>query len=178
MMITVTITPTQMPTKIPPRQPIGESCGGHLYTIDGVTLFATQPITELEPTNSGDFVLRYGIRYLGKPHLSIVPGMVAVDYGEIITGVDAWHFLFHRSNLYPRADVIGYRNDGEDEMLPVKQLDMMQPVEVLIYPDETATKPIAKPVACISAKPDDLPEFAQQYMTHYTTLADWRSKNP
>ena len=66
-------------------------------------------------------IVRYGVRFLGKPHLSVVPGLVAIDYGEMLIGEEAWIFLTKRSNLYPRAEVFGYRNDGHDDMITVKK---------------------------------------------------------
>src|SRR5688572_30842193 len=118
---------------IPPRQPYSEAFSGVILKMEETTLLSSTPQSDAEVMHTGTFVLRYAIEYLGKPQWSIVPGLVALDYGDILTGEEAWQFLFHRSNLYPRADVIGYRNDGVDDMIPVKKLDLMQPVVVLVY---------------------------------------------
>jgi hypothetical protein len=97
----------------------------------------------------GTWIIRYGVRLLEKPRLSIIPGLLALDYGDMLTGEDAWDFLLKKSNLYPRADVVGYRNDGVDDMLPVKRLDLALPLEVLVYPNAQATTPVASLSALI-----------------------------
>jgi hypothetical protein len=124
----------------------------------------------------GAMVVRYGVRYLGKPHLSIVPGLIALDYGEMLTGEAAWEFLTRRSNLYPRAEVFGYRNDGRDEMITVKNLDLVLPVEVLVYENSSAVMPMARPLALIA---DDnerttLPPRLLEYLPCYPTVTAWQ----
>ena len=64
--------------------------------------------------------MRFGIPYLGKSHLSIVPDLLVLDYGEMLVGDIAWEFLMKSSHLFPRSDVLGYRNDGADEMAGVQ----------------------------------------------------------
>lgn len=124
---------------------------------------------------SGTMVIRYGARYLGKPHLAVVPGLIAIDYGDMLTGDEAWDFLIHRSNLYPRAEVFGYRNDGRDEMITVKLLDLAQPIAVLVYESASATIPIAAPSALIApeAQATDLPSRLLGYLPRYDTASAW-----
>ncbi|MCA9912505.1 MAG: hypothetical protein KC496_04135, partial [Anaerolineae bacterium] len=105
--------------KIPPRNPIHDPFTGALIRVDGTTLLAHTLPPGLEAIQRGDFVVRYGVQYLQKAQ-SIVPGLVAVDYGEMLTGENAWNFIFNRSNLYPRADIVGYTSKGEEDMVPVK----------------------------------------------------------
>src|SRR4051812_3774871 len=104
-------------TEIPARQPYGEVFTGAIMTVGTQTVMAPAPFPDVPVLHRGSFVLRYGVEYLGKPQYSIVPGLIALDYGEMLVGEEAWDFLFHRSNLYPRGDVLGYRNDGEDDMI-------------------------------------------------------------
>lgn len=156
------------------RIPIGDQFDGHILKLDDVTLLSAEPQPPAETLESGTFVVRYGIRYLGKPHLSVVPELVALDYGDMLSGEAAWEFLFRRSNLYPRADVIGYRNDGVDEMIVVKQLDLMQPVEVLVFGDEELIVPMASPAAYIGPA-EAAPARMLEYLPHYESLSDWRA---
>src|SRR5690606_14676817 len=136
---------------IPERQPISDSFRGHVLKVEGTPLLLREALQAGELLATGDLTVRYAVGYLGKPHLAIVPGLIALDYGEMLTGEEAWEFLLKRSNLYPRADVVGYRNDGEDDMIAVKFLDIDQPVQALVYADPQAVRPIARPVALVAA---------------------------
>jgi hypothetical protein len=157
----------------PERAPIGDSVTGVVIQANYQKVLALAPQEQTETILNGTFVIRYGIRYLEKPFLSIVPGLVALDYGDLLTGEDAWQFLTKRSNLHPRADVFGYRNDGQDEMIVVKRLDFAQPVDVLVYADETATKPSAQVTALIAASTSGIPQRILDYLPYYASVAEW-----
>ncbi len=162
---------------IPDRQPISDAFTGAVVqageryaltlTPGSATIFA-----------SGPLLIRYGVRYLGKPHLSIVPGLVVLDYGDMLTGDAAWDFLIHRSNRYPRAEVFGYRNDGRDEMMLVRALDFALTPEVLAYTDAQATTPVARPTALIAPNADAaaLPARLTEAIVRFDTLEDWLSQ--
>jgi hypothetical protein len=160
--------------RIPQRQPIGDAFTGCVLTCDGVHLLAESPLTGADVLATGAFMLRYGARYLGKPHLSVVPGIIALDYGDMLTGEGAWTFLYKHSNLHPRADVVGYRNDGTDEMINVKYLDLALAPEVLVYADAQATVPLARPAALIAADPAAVPARLLEILPRFTSLEDWR----
>lgn len=161
---------------IPERAPIGDP-------FDGAVIAGpndVQAVIDHAPADAvvlaaGKLIARYGIRYLGKPHLSIVPGLVAVDYGTLLTGEEGWNFLLHRSNLYPRAEVFGYRHDGRDEMVFVKQLDLALNFDVLIYTSSQATKPVARPSALIGTEEAlaRMPARLREALPHFATYADW-----
>jgi hypothetical protein len=158
----------------PAREPIGDPFTGVVLGVGERRAIALAPQAGADTLASGTFVLRYAVEYLGKPHLAIVPDLIALDYGQMLTGEDAWDFLLKRSNLYPRADVFGYRNDGKDEMVTVKMLDLAQPITVLVYAD--APTPIAQPTAAIAAPDADLPPRVRAYLPCYATLADWQAR--
>jgi hypothetical protein len=162
---------------IPQRDPVGDPFSGVLLQVEKHYLLALTPQLDAEVVAEGDFVVRYGVRYLGKPHLSIVPGLVALDYGDMLTGEQALQFILRKSNLYPRADVVGYRNDGMDEMIVMKWLDLALPLEVLVYPDAGATVPLAGVAALIAAGDADVenavPERTRRYLLRYDTVAEW-----
>jgi hypothetical protein len=164
--------------RIPEREPLGDAVEGALIR-EGEAALLVSPAEGLpegfEPLAVGGFVVRYAVPYLGKPQYSIVPGLVALDYGDMLTGEKAWNFIYKRSNLHPRADVFGYRNDGADEMISVKWLDLVLPVEVLLYRDSAATLPLAKLDAIISSH-ETLPSRLMDYLPHYETLERWRTR--
>lgn len=168
-----------MPPAIPDRAPLGDSITGTLVKAGNhhLLLIDQPPANEsgVEIIARGEFIIRYGVRYLGKPHLSVVPGLLALDYGDILTGEEAWDFLWNRSNLYPRSDIIGYRNDGLDEMIPIKKLDLALPPEVLLYEDAAAAHPLVSLRAIIAAENIALPQRLRQYLPRYDSLAAWQA---
>lgn len=161
-----------MPPTIPPRQPPGDPFTGGIVSAGDRHALATQP-----PAGSTAqvFVVRYGLRYLGKPFLSIVPGLIALDYGEFLTGDAAWEFAIRRSNLHPRAEVFGYRSDGRDEIMYMKNLDIAAGIEVLAYVDETATVPLARITALIASADEaaTLPARLTTPLPRYETAIHW-----
>ena len=161
---------------IPERQPIADTFTGVVLRVDQTHLLAQTPQSGTEVVASGDLVVRYGVQYLDKPHLAIVPGLVALDYGEIITGEEAWGFLLYRSNLHPRADVVGYRNDGSDEMVVVKLLDPVAPVHMLIYSDTKAVQPIARVSALIADDTANIAPRLLEYLPRFESLEAWQHR--
>ncbi|MBL8147077.1 MAG: hypothetical protein JNL34_11890 [Anaerolineae bacterium] len=162
---------------IPERQPVSDVFPG------AVVLAGDQQALTFHPGLApilwaGPCVIRYGVRFLGKPHLSIVPGLVALDYGEMLTGEEAWDFLTRHSNRYPRAEVFGYLNDGRDEMMRVRELDLALTPEVLAYADDEATAPLARPLALIATADEaaGLPPRLTIAIARFDTLEDWQSQ--
>lgn len=162
---------------IPPREPIGDPFVGVVVEAGGRSVLVSAEMDNSAAELSA-YVVRYGIRYLGKPHLSIVPGLVAVDYGQMFNGEAGWDFLLKRSNLYPRAEVFGYRNDGRDEMMYVKNLDLALPLEALVYSSAEASQPITRIDALIvtEAVRATLSPRLRDYLAQYRTLAEWQAE--
>lgn len=163
-----------MPT-IPDRAPHHDRFHSVLLRVGEDDLLATAPQTGADVIASGELVLRYGVRYHGKAWLAIVPGLVAVDYGTFFTGEDALDFLLHRSNLYPRAEVFGYRADGVDEQMFVRQLDIALGLQPLVYADLSATQAVASPVAFIGDT-TATPTRVNTSLPVYATLDEWRER--
>lgn len=163
------------PNAIPERDPAGYWMTGALLRVGRHLLLAPAPLPETEPLLNGTFVIRYGFRYYGKPHWAIVPGIVALDYGDMLTGEDAWEFVYKKSNLHPRADIVGYRNDGTDEMIPLKTLDLGVPVAVLAYPDAEATTATGMVTAFIGPADAETPPNLFEHLPRFDTLADWQT---
>lgn len=159
---------------IPPREPIGDPFIGQVVQIGAAQILTLDQIPLGTVLASKGVILRYGLRFLGKLHLSIVPGLVVLDYGEILTGNDAWDFLLKQSNAYPRAEVVGYRNDGVDDMILVRALDIAVPPEVLAYAHADATTPFAKPTALIASSDDRLPARLVDFLPCFSSLDEWQ----
>jgi hypothetical protein len=147
---------------IPPRAPISDSFGGALCRSDERYFLAVNPPADAEIIARG-VVIRYGARLLGKPFLSIVPGLIALERGEMMTGETAWEFLLKRSQLFPRAEVYGYSSEGKDEMKTVKWFDLALPPMVLAYADESATVPLAE-VSALAGAAGDFPARVVEYL--------------
>lgn len=163
-----------MPNPIPARESIYDIFQGYVALAPEGAFLTKALFDDMSLLAEGELIVRYGIRYLGKPHLAIVPELVALDYGHMLTGESAWEFLMNRSNLYPRADVIGHMNSGADEMITVKSLDIMLPVMVLIYDSLSNYQPLAAPLALISTDDASSPERLRHYLPVYPSLSAYR----
>ena len=130
-------------------------------------LLSRHDLIDGEAIARGEIIVRYGITYLGKPQLSIVPDLVVADYGEMLVGEEAWQFLMDSGHLYPRADVCGLRNDGEDDMLVLKQLDFDYPYDVFAYREAADRQPIARLSAVIA---NDDADMTERLLKHLPTF--------
>ncbi len=146
----------------------------------GVTLLSSQTISGVESLAGGPLLLRYGLVCLETPARCIVPELVVMEYGEQLSGEAAWDFLLHHSNLHPRAEVLGRRDDGMEDQLRVSRLDLAQAPRVLAWPwpPDSDSLPLANPLAAIAAAPDALPGRVRQYLPVYTSTADLRHDLP
>jgi hypothetical protein len=166
-----------MTGKIPERKLIGDPITGMVFRSEDAVLITTDASSlpsEVRYISSGQFVLRYGVRLLDKSHLSLVPGLLALDYGDMLVGEEAWDFLLKRSHLHPRADVVGYMNDGSDEMRPVKSLDLAVPLEVLVYADTDATTPLASVESLIAPANAPVAPRILEHLPRFDSLEKWR----
>jgi hypothetical protein len=162
--------------KIPPRNPVGDAFDGVLLRYATATLLATELQDEAEVVAEGGFTVRYGVRYEGKPALALVPGLLALDYGEMLTGDEMWDFMRGKRNLYPRADVLGYRSDGEDTMVVLKKLDFALPLAVLVYESGEATVPVGAADGLIAPGDVTVPARLAGVLKPYPTLAAWAER--
>ncbi|MCA9912823.1 MAG: hypothetical protein KC496_05725 [Anaerolineae bacterium] len=162
---------------IPEQQPISDSFTGAVLRFGATQLLIPTVEQGEQVVANGDLIVRYGVRFLGRSHLSLVPGLVALEYGEMLTGEEAWTFIYRRSNLHPRSDVLGYRSDGEEDMVPVKQFDLTLPPEVLVYTQDKAVLPAARPMALIADLTVNIPERILQYLPRYASIAEWQMEH-
>lgn len=159
----------------PHRRPISERVTGVVTRLGDATLLSSRKLPEGDEIAQGDLVIRYGITFLGKPQLSIVPDLVVADYGEMLYGDGAWQFLMDKGHLYPRADVCGRRNDGQEDMLAVKQLDFDYPYDVFIYDDVADSEPLTKLMALIAADRAKFPGRLIEHLPTFSSLDHWRA---
>lgn len=113
--------------------------------------------------DSERIILRYGIEILQTPH-AMIPGLFLAERGGYKVGRDAWEWIWSRFQLYPRAEVIGFRSDGKDEHLYMRNLDFGSPVRVMAYEDDQARTPLAT-IGAVETQ-TALPELLQRYMSN------------
>ena len=157
------------------RQPIAERLEGVVTRLDESILLSSRKLPTGEELAQGDLVIRYGVTYLGKPQLSVVPDFVVADYGAMLYGEEAWTFLMDRGHLYPRADVCGMRNDGQQDMVALKQLDFDYPYDVFVYRDIADRLPLARLSALIVADRAKFPERLTKHLPTFPSLEHWRA---
>lgn len=157
----------------PQREPINELLSGTVSCFDGSYFLSSSVLPQAEIMIQGEIALRYGIPYLFNPQWTIVPDLVVLDYGDTLTGEAAWDFLMTSSHLYPRSDVLGFRNDGADEMVPLKQLDFDSPYSVFAYHGPEERQPVARLSALIGSDEGGFPGRLLQHLTCYASLDDW-----
>ena len=73
----------------PARLPISDAIEGVVTRLGDGCLLSSAMLTRGEFVAAGELVIRYGIPYLAKP-CSIVPDLVVLDYGDMLTGEAAW----------------------------------------------------------------------------------------
>ena len=156
------------------RQPVSDTVLGLVTRLDHRALLSAGELSAGKVIARGELIIRYGITYLAKPHLSIVPDLVVADYGELLSGETAWDFLMNRGHLYPRADVCGYRNDGEDEMIVLKQLDFDYPYDVFAYLRTGDHRPFVALSALIAMDCATFPQRVQENLPCYGSVNTWR----
>lgn len=157
------------------RLPISDSVRGWLTRLDDRWLLSDHALVGGSVAAQGELTVRYGIRILGKPQLTIVPDLVVADRGEMLIGEAAWRFIIERGHLFPRADVCGRFADGADEMLFLKQLDLALPFAVYAYDAAANVKPLARIDALIAHAASAFPGRLLEHLPHFRRLADWRA---
>jgi len=161
--------------KLPERQPISEKVSAIATRIDEGVLLSRLRLEAGEILAQGDLTLRFGITYLGKPQLSIVPDLVVADYGELLAGEAMWEFLMKSAHLYPRADACGFNQDGDEDMVLLKQLDFDHPYDVFVYLRASDRKPLARLSALIASDRAHLPGRLLAHLPRFDSLDAWRA---
>lgn len=160
------------------RLAISDRLVGRVVLLDGIPLLTTLPDAPGEVLAAGPLLLRYGLVCLETPQHCLVPELVVMEYGEQLNGEAAWDFLLRHSNLHPRAEVFGQRDDGFEDQLRVSRLDLAQAPCVLVWPlaAADALRPLARVTAIVCGEPDSLPDRPRQYLSLHAAFADWQDE--
>ena len=129
----------------------------------GLTIPPLTPPDDATIILSGDITLRYGILLLKTPKYQIVPGYFETENGAVRIGRAAWDIIWKKFQLYPRADVIGLRNDGKSLHVLMRDLDFGESGKVLAYADENSEESLGM-IQEFNIPPDaDLPQLLAGY---------------
>jgi hypothetical protein len=159
----------------PEREPISERVSAAVTHIGGRALLSHSSLAAGDELAHGEFTLRYGITYLGKPQFSIVPDLVVADYGEMLAGEAMWQFLMQSAHLYPRADACGLDRDGNEEVVVLKQLDFDHPYDVFVYRKRKDRIPLARLSAIITSDQTQFPQRLLAHLPCFDSLDAWRA---
>lgn len=156
--------------KIPEPEYIHEIVEGAVYTLpEATTLVVGRPTADLmsySPLMTGTLVLRYGISMQTPAAQTIVPGLFVSEKGVALIGREAWDFMMTHFQLYPRADVVGFRvSNGAPMQVFLRELDFGTPIRIFAY----ESVDISLPPAVITAvrfgeAASDLPELLTKYI--------------
>jgi hypothetical protein len=128
----------------------------------GLTPAPLQPPPNSTLLHAGDLTLRYGVDILQSPHI-LIPGYFETENGAVKVGKAAWEFMWAKWQLYPRADVIGLRSDGQAASLWVRNLDFGEPPRILAYSSADA-ETLLGVIQRLDSSPDVvLPPLLERY---------------
>ena len=161
--------------KIPAPELIGDTLAAGLIQGDEgliLTLGALPPGIDrarvARPT--GPLTVRYAIAYLQR-EAAIVPGLFVSDLGDMRVGREAWDQALEQTNLHPRADILGLRDDGQDDQVVLKNLDFGRPISVLVYATPEDRLPLGKLAAYWAASESAaVPDLLAAYLPRLDRL--------
>lgn len=165
-----------MPPRIPPPEYVHESVDGAVYGLPvGDVLVIGQPpapLANAAPITAGLLVVRYGIPFNTPSTDVLVPGLFVSERGYPMVGREAWDFMAEKFQLYPRAEIVGFRLDGANAQVFLRELDWGAPVRVLIYGSTEQRTPTAAPKAMyVGEGAAPLPELLARYRPPALNLA-------
>ena len=160
---------------MPERLPISEHVSAAVSRIAGSSLLSPDALAAGDLLAEGALCVRYGITYLGKPQLSIVPDLVVADYGEMLVGEVMWQFLMQSAHRYPRADACGLNVHGAEEMVVLKQLDFDYPYDVFVYRKDSDRAPLTRLTALIAPDRTLFPQRLLAHLPCFESLDAWRA---
>lgn len=127
----------------------------------GLTIAPLSPPAGVDILLEGEIVLRYGIAMLYTPH-ALVPGLFETERGAMMVGREAWDYIWQKFQLYPRAEVMGVQDDGQEVTVLMRELDFGEPPQVLAYRDEVAARAAATLQQLDAPVGVELPELLRQ----------------
>jgi hypothetical protein len=159
---------------IPTPELIGDTLAGCLIrSADGLILILGDLPPGIPPERimrpAGSLTVRYAIAYLQR-EAAIVPGLFASDLGDILVGREAWDFTMDQTNLYPRADILGLRDDGRDDQVTLKNLDLGRPITVLVYATPEDRLPLGRLAAFWAPVEAEVPDLLAKHLPRLKQL--------
>lgn len=155
---------------IPPLELVGDTIQASLYTLEhGLLLaFGTPPRLPASALHRphGPLMVRYALPYL-RAEQAIVPGLFASEYGAMLVGREAWDYTWHHNNLHPRADLLGFRTDGQEDQIMLRDLDFGRGVEVWVYATAEARIPLAQITAYWKPAGYDIPDLLAEHAPNW-----------
>ncbi len=98
----------------------------------GLSLPDAAPPNEADILLAGSVVVRYGVEMLHE-YAVLVPGLFESETGYQLAGRAAWDLMWAQFQLYPRAEVIGMRQDGRPGEYWIRELDFADRPRLLAY---------------------------------------------
>ena len=157
--------------KIPEPEYIYEIIEGSVYELpDAITLVVGKPTADLAsyaPRIAGTVVLRYGISLQTPASHTIIPGLFVSERGVALVGREAWDFMLAHFQLYPRADVVGFRvSNGAPLQVFLRELDFGTPIRIFAYESVDISLPPAEITQVRIGQSAQLPELLTKYIDH------------
>ena len=161
--------------KIPDPELIGDTLSASLLQdAAGLVLALGALPPGLDPARvirpAGPLTVRYAIAYLQR-EAAIVPGLFVSDMGDMRVGREAWDQAIEQTNLHPRADILGLRDDGQDDQVVLKNLDFGRPISVLVYATPEDRLPLGRLAAYWAASESvEVPDLLAEYLPRLERL--------
>ncbi|MBX3083158.1 MAG: hypothetical protein KF716_16115 [Anaerolineae bacterium] len=158
--------------KIPEPEYIHEIIEGSVYELPEATTLvvgqATADLASYAPRIAGTVVLRYGLSLQTPSTNAIIPGLFVSEKGVALVGREAWDFMLAHFQLYPRADVVGFRvSNGAPLQVFLRELDFGTPIRVFAYESVDISLPPAEITQVrFGDAAAELPELLTKYIDH------------
>jgi hypothetical protein len=102
---------------------------------------------------SGRLALRYALPFLYDDD-ALIPRLVFDDHRQEHTGRELFTFVEKRGHAYPRADVVGVRVSGEPDEIRLRDLDLAEPLIVLVHSQDDDRLPAVRINTCVLLHPE------------------------
>jgi hypothetical protein len=133
------------------------------------TLWLEPPPTGAKILAAGTLHLRYGISFAApSPNGqfdALIPGLFVSERGAALVGREAWQFMAEKFQLYPRADLVGWRASGKPDQVFLRALDWGRPARTFAYADNISMSPLAEVSAAVwgQTDPATMPDLFLRY---------------
>lgn len=161
-------------TSIPEPEYITETVEGAVFDLPGGAVLVVGAVPEAlasRPARArGTLILRYGIPMNSPVAEPVIPGLMVGERGGALVGREAWEFMMNRFQMFPRADVVGFRPGGAEAQVFLRELDFGAQVRVYVFESTEARKALAEVTALFRG--EGVPELPEMLTRHLPTLPD------